>query len=902
LFRDVLRSRVGRETFALSTLIAAVPILVVGTMSLIEVNRSFAGRTSEYLGETARSYGEVVYERLLLASELVRQTAETAGSAHDHPSEQLESVVLVERGGADDSARRTLRIDASTTPASVYILRRVGDRTAIGQVSPGYLWGDPEDHPYSIGFCVLAAGIEPPVYCPAGMPQATRRAIDGMQGVSGQFDWEGPEARMSSAYWELFTNSVFDGPLLRFVASQPEAVALAPWNAFKAFFAPAVLLAIGVVLFAASIHVRRTLRPINALLAATARFARGDFTARAEVGRNDEFADLANAMNSMATGLNRQFDTLRMLAQIDRLILSGASVEQVVDRILRHAATILPCRAAGIVFAGRESPEAAIFRMIAASGDGIEVHRVTLPADSLEVLAAHREGKSIADPGGDAISAPLAGHGAERALVYPLRARERVVGAFVIGLATEVTLDDPQLHLVRDFASRLAVALEAVEREAELLRRAYFDELTKLPNRQLLLDRLEQALIQARHASERLLVLFADLDRFKTVNDSFGHTAGDQLLRDAAARLRACVGESVTVARLGGDEFVALLPRPAGAAGDSVAIIDRVLADLARPFKVGASEVFLSASVGVAVFPDDGATVDELLRKADTAMYGAKDAGRGQALFYSADMSSRVRHKLDTEAQLRHALEREEFRVAFQPQKCLRTDRIVAAEALLRWNHPGRGAVAPAEFIPIAEETGYITILGAWAMYHACAQLGRWRRAGVALDQVAVNVSVRQFRQPGFARQVEDCLARTGLPAQALLLELTESLFVHDLKSARQVIGELKEIGVAIAIDDFGTGYSSLGYLKQLTFDQVKIDRAFVKDLPDDRDGNAIVNAVVAMSHTLGKPVIAEGIENEGQLAHLRQVGVDLGQGFLLGKPVFAEDFPLAQAAASHVA
>jgi EAL domain-containing protein (putative c-di-GMP-specific phosphodiesterase class I) len=324
--------------------------------------------------------------------------------------------------------------------------------------------------------------------------------------------------------------------------------------------------------------------------------------------------------------------------------------------------------------------------------------------------------------------------------------------------------------------------------------------------------------------------------------------------------------------------------------------------ELARPFKVGASEVFLSASVGVAVFPDDGATVDELLRKADTAMYGAKDAGRGQALFYSADMSSRVRHKLDTEAQLRHALEREEFRVAFQPQKCLRTHRIVAAEALLRWNHPGRGAVPPAEFIPIAEETGYITILGAWAMYHACAQLGRWRRAGVALDQVAVNVSVRQFRQAGFARQVEDCLARTGLPAQALLLELTESLFVHDLKSARQVIGELKEIGVAIAIDDFGTGYSSLGYLKQLSFDQVKIDRAFVKDLPDDRDGNAIVNAVVAMSHTLGKPVIAEGIETERQLAHLTSVGVDLGQGYLLGRPVFAEDFPLAQVSAAHVA
>ncbi|MGQ0383933.1 MAG: EAL domain-containing protein [Gammaproteobacteria bacterium] len=894
MFSEVLRSRVGREIFALSSLIAAVPILVVGTLSLLQVNRTFAERGNEYLRDAAHAYGEVVYERLLLAAELIRHSATGPGIAAERPAAQLVSLEVSGREGPNDIARKTLRIVDSVTPAQVHILRRIGDdRTAIGHVSPDYLWGQPEDHPYSIEFCVLASGTDRPIYCSQALPEAQWARIRDSASVAGSIQWDSSGTRMNSAWWELFTNSVFDGPLLRFVATQPETVALGPWNAFKALYAPALLLAVGIVLIAAGIHVRRTLQPIRELLAATERISSGDFRARAEIARKDEFGNLARAMNAMAAGLSRQFETLRTLGRVDRLILGGAGIEQVVERVLRHVAADLPCRAVAVVLPGRESSRVAIAHVQVPGAGAPEACRLTLPADALEALQAHREGKSVSDPAGDAICRPLAAHGAARALVYPLRARERVAGVLAIGLDAGGSLDDSRLHAVRDFAGRLAVALEAVEREAELLRRAYFDELTRLPNRQLLLDRLEQALIQARHAGEPLLVVFVDLDRFKAVNDSFGHAAGDGLLREAATRLRTTAGQAMTVARLGGDEFVVLLPQPAGAADSTLATVERLLAEMSRPFRIGATEVFLSASIGIAAYPADGEAADELLRKADTAMYGAKEAGRGQALFHSADMSRRVRQRLDTESQLRHALEREEFRIAFQPQVCLRTDRIVAAEALLRWDHPGRGAVNPSEFIPIAEETGYITILGAWAMFQACSQFGRWHRAGGALEQVAVNVSVRQFRQAGFAAQVEECLSRTGVPPRALLLELTESIFVHDLASARRVIGQLKEIGVSIAIDDFGTGYSSLGYLKQLNFDQVKIDRAFIKELPDDRDGTAIVNAVVAMSHTLGKPVMAEGIDMQRQLAHLKKVGVDLGQGFLLGRPAFAADFPL---------
>lgn len=892
MFSDVLKSKLGREIFALSSVIAAVPILVVGSLSLVQVNRAFAERTGEYLDEAAHSYGEVVYERLLLASELVRQTALTSGAVPDHPSAQLDSVEITDRDGPADIARKTLWVDASASPARVYILRRLGDqRTAIGRVSLDYLWGDPEDFPYGLDFCVLAVGADRPLFCSQPLPEGQWRQIQESPGITGSIQWEADGSRRTSAWWELFTNSVFDGPLLRFVATQPDALALEPWNAFKALYAPALLLAIGLVLLAAGFHVRRTLQPIRTLLAATERISTGDFDARAVVTRTDEFADLARATNEMAAGLSRQFDTLRTLGRIDGQILGGAGIGHVVGQILEHLVRALPCKAILVALSERDAPETAIWYLTAPGMRPVESGRMVLPPHALESLRELRGAKSVTDPANDAICGSLAARGSARAVLLPLRARARVAGVLAVGLEAETTLDDAQLHVINDFAGRLAVALEAIQREAELMRRAYFDELTGLPNRQLLVDRLEQGLIQARHASESLLVLFLDLDRFKSVNDSYGHAAGDELLRLAAQRLRDTVGPAVTVARLGGDEFVVMLTQLAGQSQAGLATIERILGALSRPYRIGASEVFLSASVGVASFPADGRTADELLRKADTAMYGAKEAGRGQALFYSSDMGRRVREKLEIETQLRRALEREEFRVAFQPQIDLRSGRMVAAEALLRWNHPERGAVPPADFIAIAEETGYITILGAWAMFQACAQFGRWQRAGVPLQQLAVNVSVRQFRQAGYAAQIEDCLSRTGLAPGALVLELTESILVHDLPGARLVIGQLKEIGVQIAIDDFGTGYSSLGYLKQLDFDQVKIDRAFIKDLPDDREGNAIVNAVVAMSHTLGKPVIAEGIETERQLAHLKAAGVDLGQGFLLGRPVFAEDF-----------
>ena len=419
--------------------------------------------------------------------------------------------------------------------------------------------------------------------------------------------------------------------------------------------------------------------------------------------------------------------------------------------------------------------------------------------------------------------------------------------------------------------------------EAEHL--AYHDPLTGLPNRRLLLDRLEVALAQGRRGGHPLAVLFLDLDRFKVINDSLGHGAGDDLLRQVGARLRGAVREEDTLARLGGDEFVLLLPRVAApeAAGE---VARKVLDALRDPFTVGGRELFVTASAGISVAPDDGGAGETLLRHADIAMYGAKQS-RGDAFrFFTPEMNRRARERLETETALRRALAQDELALVYQPVVDLRTGRVCAVEALVRWSHPERGLLPPADFLEVAEATGLIVPLGAWVLRTACGQARRWRDGGHLEVRLLVNLSVRQFQEPALVQQVAGTLAREGLPPGVLELEITESVAMRDTAASEDVLGGLRDVGVRLSIDDFGTGYSSLEYLRRFPIDTLKVDRTFVRDVQTDEGDAAIVGAVVAMGHRLGLTVIAEGVEHPGQLEFLRGLGCDAVQGYLIARPL----------------
>ncbi|GAB4298991.1 MAG: EAL domain-containing protein [Desulfuromonadia bacterium] len=426
--------------------------------------------------------------------------------------------------------------------------------------------------------------------------------------------------------------------------------------------------------------------------------------------------------------------------------------------------------------------------------------------------------------------------------------------------------------------------------EQKIEQLAYFDPLTTLPNRSLFNDRLTQAISQATRDRRRLAILFIDLDRFKTINDTMGHAAGDDLLTAVATILEGCVRESDTVARLGGDEFVILL-NSISSSEDASVVAEKINNALASPIRLGDTEVYTSASIGIAIFPDDGTDVTTILKHSDSAMYQAKEQGRNTYQFFSTELNLRVHENLLLETSLRRGIEQNQFSLVYQPQMDVLEGKLVGVEALLRWHHPEMGILFPDRFIPIAEETGMIVPLGAWVVETACRQGVEWIREGLPHLRIAVNVSARQFRAPDIVATFSEILHRTGFPPSSLEIELTESTIMSYPDKSREILLGMKKLGISIAIDDFGTGYSSLACLKLFPIDRLKIDRTFVCDITNDPNGAVIVDAIIAMAHSLRLKVTAEGVELPEHFDYLSTRNCDELQGFYLGSPLTPEEF-----------
>lgn len=450
-----------------------------------------------------------------------------------------------------------------------------------------------------------------------------------------------------------------------------------------------------------------------------------------------------------------------------------------------------------------------------------------------------------------------------------------------------------------ELALRLRNTLAAKSYQDRL---TYFDLLTDLPNRRLFMDRLNRSVRQAKSDGNSAALLHVDLDHFKKINDTLGYAVGDRLLVAVARRLKRCLAKGprfssneldkpqALVARMVGDEFAMVLPVLASV-DDAKGIAADILNVIKEPFSIDGREVFVSASVGVAVFPNDGDGTDSLVQHASVAMNQAKLSGRNACEFYFAKMNARALERLDLETQLRRALERNELELFYQPKVEFITGRVVGSEALLRWNHPERGLVSPVEFIPLAEETGLIVPFGAWVLRMACQQTRAWQLAGLTDLRVAVNVAAQQFRDGRFIQTVREALEESRLDPQCLTLELTESTLMTNEKKNLEAMHQIKELGVKLSVDDFGTGYSSLCYLKQMPLDELKVDRSFIKDIHCESDEAPIASAIIAMAHSLGLKVVVEGIENEQQLAFGTRRGCEEYQGFFFSRPVPVREF-----------
>ena len=493
-----------------------------------------------------------------------------------------------------------------------------------------------------------------------------------------------------------------------------------------------------------------------------------------------------------------------------------------------------------------------------------------------------------------AVAASLGHHSC---ISLPLMNEQGAFGVLNIYATESHAFSDSEIELLQELATDLAFGIKTLRdrtahqaAEAELAFLAHHDPLTKLPNRLLLRDRFERAALAADRNGNSVAMLFLDLDNFKEVNDSLGHGVGDELLVRVVQRLQGALNQVDTISREGGDEFIVLLSG-IDAAHEASEVAKIVLEAMAQPFEIDHYTLHTSVSVGISMYPDDGDSFDAVRKNADTALYRAKDDGRRSYRFFAERMNTDARMRMQIQMDLRKALQNREFELHYQPQIELRTGLVVGIEALIRWRRNGE-LVPPAEFIPTAEHSGLIIPIGEWVLGEACRQAAEWRRQGLPRTVMAVNLSALQFKHGNIADTVQQVLQASGLPADLLELELTESILLQDVDAAINTLHNLKVLGVHLSIDDFGTGYSSLSYLKRLAVDKLKIDRSFIRDVTDDADDAAIVKAIIQLSHTLLLHVVAEGVENADQCKFLQQCGCDEAQGFLFSKPVPASEIP----------
>ncbi|HEY7612986.1 MAG TPA: EAL domain-containing protein [Gemmatimonadales bacterium] len=939
-----LRSRFGRRLLLLFVGSTVLPTAVVATLSYRQVTQYLVAQSEAGLHQASKAFGAAIFERLLLLDATLRNVlaspalpaALRAVSEEDAPTvdpdvaRRFKALEFVFAGGsrvplagslavlpalsARDSADLIEGLPLLTAryrPAGAtrtYLVRRVtpgpgrSEGLLIGEIDADYLWATSDQSLISAGTMLMVRDDS---------ARVLTRSITGARsayqalGLDDRWDGDSLPANEAKPYvsseWPILLDEVFAAPNWTLVLGRTEADVLGPVQRFTQALIIIVLVSTSVVLILSSHRIRRSLAPLRELQEGTRRIAGRDFGSRVAIRSRDEFEELGASFNAMAAQLDRQFQALATAAEIDRAVLSTTSAGEIVGTLLDRLPDVYPCAAVSVTLMKPDgSKSLPTMARDCVRGSRTQV-RVDLRADDVQELLDGPGAKIVLPADADHLPSflvPLAEPG-RAYFVLPLRYQQQLVGVIAVAEQPETAPEPDARVQLRRLADQAAVALANAQMLEQVRTLAYYDSLTGLPNRLTYKDRLAKALEEANQVGTLVAALFIDLDHFSRINDTLGHEAGDHLLQQVAGRLRASCREredevgsardalDPEVARLGGDEFTVLMPGLEDPE-DAGKLARRILSSLAHPFRLGGREIFVNASIGIAVHPDDGKDIETLLMHADTAMYKAKEQGGNSYQTYSRSMNATALQRLTLENALRRALEREEFEVHYQPIVDAASGTPTAAEALVRWRHPDLGLLLPSEFIPLAEENGLIVPIGEWVMRRACTQNLEWQAAGLAPIRVVVNLSSRQLTR-GMVESVGRMIRETGLDPRCLGLELTETVLVNHQKEGADTLHSLRAMGLHLSVDDFGTGYSSFSYLKHFPLDTLKIDRAFIRDITTDPDDAAISTAIIALGHALGLTVTAEGVETADHVELLRKQGCDHMQGYYFSRPIPAD-------------
>ncbi len=930
LTKQILNNRVSRRVVMLFITAAIVPLLLLAAMTLYQIRYKVVEQHSEEIRLSSKMIGMEIFQRLQYIKENLQVIASAINAGHDLAlnellkADSMLSTQRIETLFQIDNQGRITNLFGSSVLNGESLIQQIHDQRIPGKAMLLVSHSDsleekkgiylilPMDRDNPVGdlligrlylptlfdtdqlnvrneqICILHEnGV--PLYCnkahdSAWLSSITYQSNSGNSQISTWKDSEGEE--IFSAYWPLFLEPHYQIEKWTIVVALPSQTVLASVNQFQQIFLQVGVVTLGLVILLSIFSIRRSMVPLEKILKGTRQLSRGIFTTRVNISGNDEFTELGEAFNKMASRLGYSFNQQANLIDFSFSLQHAGTINKALNITLDAMSKFETAENFAVAYFKNSKDTS----QVSCLQRKIEQHRelsATYPQADLDIPTSHWSGSLSSAVDRLPLIGQLGFREESEVSVVPAINRQHIEACLIIEKTTSDSLGLDRLFVLTQFSDILASTISNMRLNQQLEFQAYHDPLTQLPNRRLIKRKIDKAINNAQKDNMELAVMIMDVDRFKMINDSMGHAAGDELLVELANRLKHFTSRRDILCRFAGDEFIFLFTSRRRNLKDKLPrIIERIDRVFDDHFTLGKRQVRITASKGIAVYPRDGESYIDLLKNSDAAMYHAKHRKPGSFAFYNQTLQSSLIEEMETEQNLIDALTQKEFEIYYQPCIHLPTGKAIAVEALIRWRHPQKGRISPENFIPIAEQTGLIEPIGNWVLKQACTTFVEWSRKGFELEHISINVSSVQIQSPHFVELVEKTIKSTGIRPHQLELEITETAFIEDFEDSLSKLKSLRGLGVRIAVDDFGTGYASLKYLKELPADHIKIDRLFISGLPNNQSDAAIISALIALTHKLKLGLIAEGIETESQRLYLLQVGITLAQGFLMSKPL----------------